>query len=309
MKRSVKRLTLGLATCYMAAGLGGLEPASAQENKTPDAVYDLNQEAENLWLTLSMPFYNKYYYRGIELYSDASFQPSISLNYALGGGDYGVIGASVWSHVPLADDQEGVSAFDANGDLFRGERANKFVEVDPAVNYDLTLGIATFSVGHIWYTDPHEGTTDIILGGQEIDVGPAAPDTAEFYGGIALDVLGQPSLTVYHDYRRFEYQYYALQFSENLDEEMLGDFFGEGFNLTPYALFGFATSADEVYNDKSGLKHVNVGVRSTMFLGNIRVTPILQYNFGTDDALNGIERTDNDFVFGIDFAIDSAFAL
>ena len=154
--------------------------ATAQENKTPDAYVGEEVEEENIWVTLSLPFYNKYYYRGIELYPDASFQPSLSVSHALGeGAKYGVVSASVWSHIPMADDQVNVAGFDGNGNFFNGEVANKFVEVDPSVNYDLSLEGVTFSVGHIWYTDPHEGSTTFFDQGQEVDFGPAAPPLAK----------------------------------------------------------------------------------------------------------------------------------
>ncbi len=298
--------TLSIAVGVHALSLG-VQPVSAQEDKTPSAFNVADEEQDNLWVTLSLPFYNKYYYRGIELYSDTSFQPSVSVNYGLG--DYGTIGASVWAHIPMADDQVRINGFDSMGNAFSGEIANKFVEVDPAINYDLPVGIATLSVGHIWYTDPSEGSTEIIQGGQRIDVGPAAPDTSEYYGGIALDTIAQPSLTVYHDYREFDSQYYALGFSQFLDEEQLGTVLGEGFNITPYALLGFVTNGEKIYNKKSGLKHINVGVSSTLSLGIIRVTPRVQYNFGFDDDINDIERTDNDFIFGVDFAYDGSYAL
>lgn len=301
MKKVITILSLALGVHALSHGV---EPAIAQEDKTPTA-FVADQE-DDLWVTLSLPFYNKYYYRGIELYPDTSFQPSLSVNYSLG--DFGTIGASVWAHIPMADDQLRVNTFDSQGNFFSGEIANKFVEVDPAVNYDISFGLATLSVGHIWYTDPSEGTTEIVQAGQVVDIGPPAPDTSEYYGGVALDTILQPSLTVYHDYREFDYQYYALGFSQYLGEDELGTTLGEGFNITPYALFGFATNGEKVYNKKSGLKHINVGVSSTLSLGIIRVTPRIQYNFGFDDDINDIERTDNDFIYGIDFAYDGSFS-
>lgn len=295
--RRLAGLALSLALTGSIFGSTALAQDTKKIATTPQDIGE-----ENLFVTFSAPFYNKYYYRGLNLYPDASFQPSIGVFYDLG--DFGTIGASAWMQIPLADDQRVISAFDQNGQFFQVEQANKFVELDPSINYDYTAGIATISVGHLWYTDPHEGTTSFIVGDQEVDIGPAAPDTAEVYGGVALDTILEPQLTVYHDYRRFDYQYYALSFSQYLDSEQLGGFFGEGFNITPFVLFGLVTGADKVYASADGLKHVNVGVRSTMNLGRIRVTPILQYNFGTDDEINGRDRTTDDFVFGVDFSVD-----
>jgi hypothetical protein len=86
----------------------------------------------------------------------------------------------------------------------------------------------------------------------------------------------------------------------NFDEHL-----GEGFNITPYVNFGFTTNGEKAYADASGLKHINAGVRANLKLGDFRVTPIFTYVFGTDDDDNG-DRTPNQFLFGIDFAYDTA---
>ncbi len=301
---AARKLTAALLCSCMLYPVVSLE---AQENKAPEAYVDDESEEQNLWLTLSVPFYNKYYYRGIELYPDSSLQPSVSLSYSLG--ELGNIGASVWAHIPIGNNQDSSDGFDEDGNFFRFESSNEFVEVDPSIYYDVTLGPVTLSLGHLWYTDPSEGTTSFISGGEEVIFGSPSPDTAEVFAGVAVDTILQPSLTVYHDYREFNYQYYALSFSERIDSESLGLDWGEDFNVTPYVLFGFASSASSIYNDESGLKHVNLGVRTTLYAGPVRITPIIQFNIGADKSLEGVDRTEDDFIMGIDFALDTGFGI
>ena len=81
---------------------------------------------------------------------------------------------------------------------------------------------------------------------------------------------------------------------------------GEGFNLTPFAVFGFAGSAHDdiqVYNS-NGLEHINVGVSTNLKWGIFQVKPNFTYVFGLDDKVNGERRTQNEFVFGVDFGYD-----
>lgn len=285
----------------------GLPAANAQENKAPAANVPAEEVSENLWLTLSLPFYNTYYYRGIELYSDTSFQPSLSATYILG--DYGNLGASVWAHIPVGKNQNRTTEVDFEGNVFNFDSANEFVEVDPSVYYDISIDMLTLSVGHIWYTDPNEGSTSVYVNGERVDIGAAAPNTNEVFGTIALDTWLQPSLTVYHDYRRFDYQYYALSLSQRIDSEMIGAVFGDDFNVTPYVLVGATTSGEKVYNDPDGFKHVNVGIRTTFYYNTMRVTPMLQFNFGLDDDFQGVERTKDDVVIGVDVAFDAGLNL
>lgn len=306
LRRTKRLLSTSVALLITSLLMLGAQ-AHAQENKVPDANVSEDVTSENLWMTLSLPFYNTYYYRGLNLYDDTSFQPSLSFSYLLG--KYGTLGASVWAHIPVGNNQERVTSIDSEGNVFDFDAANEFVEVDPSVYYDISLDRLTFSVGHLWYTDPHRGSTSVYVNGERVETGASAPDTAEVFGSISIDTFLQPSLTVYHDYRKFDYQYYALSFSQRLDAKLLGPIVGESFNVTPYVLIGGVTNAEKVYNDSEGIAHINAGIRSTLYSGPIRITPMLQFNFGLDDSSNGIERTTDDMVIGIDIAYDLGVAL
>ena len=285
------RKYLKLAGSLLAAALILPSVSFAQESKvvSPSVMDSQEQLDDNLWLSANVSIYNTYYYRGIELYADTAIQPSFNLNWD--GGELGSIGASVWLHLPGGDDQQQISGFDANGQFFSFAAKNKFVEVDPSIYYSNSFGMVNVSVGHIWYTNPHSGDDEIVRAGVVSRRPEPTPDTAEVFGSISLDAPLQPSLTVYHDYRRFEYEYYSLGLSHTIATDSLG----EGFAVTPYANFGFATNAERAYNSSSGLKHINVGLRSNLQLGNINVTPILTYVFGFDDDRNGVGKNEQPF--------------
>lgn len=302
MKQQVSIALLSAVSCGFLAGTG-----MAQENKTPVANVAEEETGENFWLTLNLPLYSSYFYRGIELYSDTSFQPSLSTTYDMGS--LGNVGASVWAHIPVGKNQNRTTEISAEGDVFNFDSANEFVELDPSLYYFISIDKLTLSVGHIWYTDPHKGSTSVYVNGERVEFGEAAPNSAEFFGTISIDTYLQPTFTVYHDYRRFDYQYYALSFSQRLDSEILGTHFGDQFNLTPYVLIGGTTSGEEVYNDPDGIVHINAGLRSTFQAGSLRVTPSVQFNFGMDDKNNGFERTKDDLLFGIDVAYDAGFKM
>lgn len=269
------------------------------------------EESDNFFLSAKLSLVDRYYYRGFELYDQASLQPSAGVFYDLG--DFGTLGASLWMHVPLGDDQGNSAVVDAQGNLIEFEPSNKFVELDPTVSYDLALGSVYLSIGHIWYTDPHRGDPNIRVNGQAFESGPSAPDTAEVYGGISVDTVLNPQFMVYHDYREFESEYYTLGLSQRLDSEScehLADWFGEGFNITPFVVAGFATNAKIAYNKESGLKHINTGFRFSVPWGKFLVTPAVTYNFGFDDKnSDGSERTDNSIYFSVDMGYDTGFSL
>ncbi len=269
------------------------------------------EETDNFYFSAKLSLVDRYYYRGFELYDQAALQPSAGLFYDLG--EFGTLGASLWMHVPLGDDQGSGSIVDEQGNLIEFETSNKFVELDPTISYDVALGPVYLSVGHIWYTDPHRGDPQIRVNGVAFESGPSAPDTAEVYGGFAVDTVLNPQFMVYHDYREFESEYYTLGLSQRIDSEScegVADWFGDDFNITPFVVAGFATNAERSYNKKSGLKHINTGFRFSVPWGKFMVTPAFTYSFGFDEKdANGNERTENNFYFSIDMGYDTGFSL
>lgn len=128
----------------------------------------------------------------------------------------------------------------------------KFTELDFYLKYSVPVDIVTLTAGHYWYLYP--------------DADDDLADTAEVFAGISLDVPLSPSLTFYQDYREFDNQYYDLSFSHQFKDGALG----EGFNVTPFVSFGFASNADKVYED-DGLETITVGASSEAALGDISI--------------------------------------
>ncbi|MFN8390299.1 MAG: hypothetical protein U0136_08425 [Bdellovibrionota bacterium] len=299
------RNLLGLVGLALAIGLSQPGHASAQAQDSQKKYIDPSSAAPTdtggpLTVSLRSSFLSSYYYRGLALYPGVSIQPSGGVFYNLG--DYGTIGGSIWMQVPAEDSQETVTFFDEDGNKIVEDLNQKFFELDSTLSYDVTIDKATVSVGHIWYTDPGYGDDIFFQNGIKRNLGERAPDTSEFYVGLALDVPSSPQFTLYYDYRTLEYFYYSLGFSHNFEIPALG----EGFNLTPFVVFGFAGSAADdipVYN-RNGLEHVNLGVATNLKWGMFQVKPNFTYVFGTDKEVNGVERTSDQFIVGVDIGYD-----
>lgn len=290
---------LGLA----ALATLGADSAVAQDsqNKYIDPSSALPSTTGSPWtFSARSNFVSSYYYRGLRLYDGLSIQPSVGAFYSLG--DYGTLGTTVWMQLPAQNDQRSISFFDGDGNSIDQNLNDKFIELDPTVSYDITFDKVTLSLGHIWYTDPGYGKSTALINGVKTNLAEIAPDSAEFYAGVAVDTIGQPQLTAYYDYRKLDYQYYSLGFSHTLEPKSLG----EGFNLTPFVTFGFASNAADskrIYNH-NGLEHINLGVSTALKAGIFQVKPHLTYVFGLDRKRDDVERTTDQLVGGVDLSYD-----
>jgi hypothetical protein len=202
-------------------------------------------------VSLNVDFASAYLFRGQNLYNDIGVEPTFEVGYDMG--DCGALTASTWHH------------YSAGG---ADSTADKFTEWDFTLAYEKSFDILTLSAGNNWYTYP--------------DDDDAITDTAEFFVGVSLDTLLTPSLTYIHDYRDFDYNVFELGFSQLIENGYLG----EGFNATPSVVFGFASNGDKVYADNSGLMYVETGVGFNLKLGDIDVTPSVNYSFKVDDNTN-----------------------
>lgn len=197
-----------------------------------------------------------YVFRGTTLYDGASIQPEITGKADLG--DAGAFIADIWNH-NSADNPED---------------AQRFTEVDYTLGYSIPVDIVTLGGGYTWYRyhNNHAGLLD----------------TREFYLSAAVDTVANPTVTYVRDVDAGDYNYYDLTLSQKF-EEVCG--MGEGFNIKPYVTFGFASDAAGIY-EHGGLVQTTVGVSSDLKLGDIAVTPNLNYSFESDAA------TDNQFWAG-----------
>ncbi len=301
--RTFSHLALALGVSLSCASL-----VSAQEDEGRSKFINpasVEGAAESAWsFSARSNFLSAYLYRGIEIYSGASIQPSFGSFYNMG--EFGTIGASLWMHISGESNSRPISFFDESGNFIETQQRPSFFELDPTISYDWTYDIVTLSAGHIWYTDPGSGQNiKTFVNGDLAFAAETAPDSAEFYGGISLDLPGEPQFTVYHDYRALDYQYYGLSFRHRFETPALG----EDFNLTPFVLFGFASNANDdklIYNG-NGLEHINIGISTTAKLGIFQVRPNLTYIFAVDNADESkgeFDRVRDKFVIGVEFAHD-----
>jgi hypothetical protein len=221
-------------------------------------------QAEKPWsIDTAVALNSDYMFRGQNLYDGISVQPSVGATYDTG---FGQITGLLWMHTSAEGDRQ----------------AEKFFEMDEDLTYSYTWDPVTFTVGNYWYTYPDDSDD--------------FNDTAEFLVGASLDDSElspfplNPTLTWYKDYREFETSYFELTFSHTVETDALG----KGFATTPYVTFGFAANADKVYED-DGLEHVAVGTSFDLKVGDIALTPTVNYNFKVDDL------TTNEFWVGLTF--------
>jgi hypothetical protein len=201
-------------------------------------------------------FYTDYMWRGFNLFEGTSIQPSLTASYAT---DIGTFSGNLWMHIPAEP----------------GSRDDKFTEIDETLSYSYTWDKVTLDVGAIWYTYPDNS--------DDLDT------SAEFYGSIAYDdsewntILPlSPSFTAYHDYMEFDNQYYEI----GLSHEFLVPALGDGFNITPYVAFGFASNAEKAYAS-NGFVQATYGASFNATLGDITVSPSLNVtNEADDNAVN-----------------------
>ncbi len=218
------------------------------------------EEQKSDWsANVSTGFFSDYMWRGFDLYDGAAIQPSAKFSYNLG--EVGSVSYSAWAHLS-ADNNTNV---------------DRFTEVDHTLSLDVPLSFGTLSVGHIWYTYPRS-SDDI-------------NDSAEFFGSLAFSCPLNPVFSVYSDYDQYDNEYYELNLSHSFEVDALG----EGFAIRPTASFGFASNADKVYAD-NGLEQITTGVAFDLQLGDVAITPTLNYTFGIDDNLS------NQFWMGTTFS-------
>ncbi|MBX7143641.1 MAG: hypothetical protein K1X79_04250 [Oligoflexia bacterium] len=210
----------------------------------------------------SVSFFSDYMFRGFNLYDGAAIQPSLLFSYDTG---YGTLSYSPWSHISAEGDRQ----------------VDKFFEIDHTIAYEASWDPITIKVGHVWYTYP--------------DNSDELPASEEFFATVVWDDSSvspfslAPTFSAYHDYDLVDGQYYELGLSHAFDVSSSN---GQSYPVTPFAAFGFASNSEAIY-EHNGLVQITTGVSSSLKLGDIDVTPSLNYTFGLDD------NTVNEFWFGM----------
>jgi hypothetical protein len=201
----------------------------------------LGQDARPWTLDLSTTFASDYMWRGFNLYDGMSIQPSLAGTYEVPSG--GTFGASVWSHLSAEGNR----------------KAEAFSEVDYTITYSHTFDPVTLTVGHAWYTFPEDNTN-------------LTTDSNEYFFVASFDAMLNPSVSYYRDYDTFDSNYYELNLSEEVTLSALGE-----FTFTPFVSLGFASESEKVYADDDGLVQGTIGASWTVMMGDVSLTPSLNY--------------------------------
>lgn len=195
---------------------------------------------------LSLGGFSDYVFRGRLLYDGPSLQPRASLDYTLDSGSS--VSGALWMHLPASGEHDG----------------RDFTELDSTLSYNTQVGPIQLSFGHQSYAF--------------FDRSPPLEDTAELFSAVSFDTFLQPKLIAYWDYAAFDYSYLELSLSQGLDFELLS----RKWNITPYALVGWAVSADERLYSRSGLEHITYGVLSEFEFKGTTILPTVSYTNGVD---------------------------
>lgn len=249
MKFDVTNRLLGLGLAVLCMTVPALSLAEVDAAASA-AAENQAEEALGFSADATAGVFTNYMFRGQNLYNSVSIQPNLNLSYNFG--EYGKISGGGWMHIPAA------------GDI---DHEPNFTELDPTISYEVNIGLATLSLGHVWYT--------------YLDNRPRVPTTGEWFQGISLDTFLEPSFTIYEDHQAYEEVYYELTFKEPLGESVFGDCLGKGFNMTPYVTFGWATNAEK-YFQRDGLEYITIGTSFEIPFGVLNVVPSLNYTFQGD---------------------------
>lgn len=231
----------------------------------------MGEESNAPTADVTIGMYSKYVWRGYELSKDSLvIQPSVTVGYR-------GFAFNLWGNL---DTDQATPLYDEDG--------NNWNETDMTLSYDGSYGMLGYTVGYIYYA--LEG----------ID------DTQEIYGGLSVDVIGAPTLTVYRDIASAPGWYITLAVSHSFD--LMDDLaLNLGAKVSYLAVDDASTLADP--NDAtSSYSDFHDGVLSLSMsytvTDNLVITPELYYSFALGgDARDVLEDAsadgdDSSFVYG-----------
>jgi hypothetical protein len=226
-------------------------------------------EDDGIGIDVSADFYGKYIWRGQNLSDDPVFQPGVGITW-----DRFTVG--FWGNMDLR-----------NPDNIGNGNSGDFSEVDYSLDFsDSFPGIEwlSYSVGVIYYDFP----------------GTSVPDTTEVYWGLGLDVLSEPTITVYHDVDEAEGTYVNLGFSHSFDEiAKIGDMpvgmelgVGLGWGSNKYNKYYWGT-------EQSKLQDLAFSISFPVEVVGWTVSPSLNYVTLVSDDIRSTDayRTESDYFF------------
>lgn len=228
-------------------------------------------EEEGPTFGLTADFFSKYVWRGQNVTDDWVFQPGASIGYK-------GFTASIWANVDLT-----------------GELVDRweFSEIDYALDYSGTIPGQErlgYSLGVIHYRFPNTGWDP----------------TTEIYGGLSLDVLLSPALTVYYDVDQVEGAYVELSVGYTVEKLME---WGEDrhVDLELGAGLGYGTRRyNEGYFDVggSGFNDLTLSAGLPICLGRWTITPIIAYSTLIDSDIRRATDKSNNFWGGVSMAVE-----
>jgi len=266
------------AFALLALITGGVRPACAQDSsaeketatetkpqqpQSPEkAVEEESEEAEGDFSIGFQTVYNsKYVWRGLNTVDDSVHQPSAYVSH----GNFTI---SVWGNQDLTN---------------VNDNRHDFTEIDYTLDYSFQWKCLKASVGSIIYQFP-----DI------------APGTTELYGGVGLDCILSPKVTIYQDVAAVEGQYATFSIGHTFEDVLKPtDSIGVSVDCSAAISFG----SDRYNKFYYGSEHYAV-TDLLLYLGvpvsigdYVTLTPFMNFSSIIDHALRG-DRKKNDNIFG-----------
>jgi hypothetical protein len=250
--KNVGRLSLGIMILIFVMGT-----AMAQDEQAFSA-------------DISVDYYSKYVWRGIQVNDESVLQPAVS------GSAYGFTG-SIWANIDLTNINEGEDGIGGTGE---------FSEVDYALDYSGSapgMKKLGYSVGVVHYIFP----------------APVYPSTTEIYFGVSVDTVLSPSFTVYRDVNAIDGTYMQFAVGQSFSKELAPDY-SIGLDLS--GSFGFAGSG---YNrgyfgvDKTKWNDFTVGIGVPINLKHVSLTPSVNISTMLDKEIGDAVADRTNVWFGV----------
>lgn len=263
INKILKRSLAALAV----AGFMGLTTVRAQEASTSASTQQSIMDAMSL--ELGVDWYSEYVWRGMLLTNDPVLQPSVTLG--LGG-----FSLNVWGSFDVTDVNENDNTEYA------------LQELDFTLGYETTFNdMVTVGVGFIEYTFPGNG-----------DGSNNAERTSEVYASAGLDIVLQPTLTVYWDFDEVDGFYATLGVGHTFE-------LTEALGLSLGGTLGWGDRNYHEYhvgNDTNGLSDYNVKASLDYAVTeNLSVSVVAVYsNFVDTQIADAAERAydHNENIYG-----------
>jgi opacity protein-like surface antigen len=186
-----------------------------------------------------------YVWRGQNYGKGGVIQPNLSIGFANG------LSLGFWANYDMDED--------------RYSSSHLVNEIDYTLDYSFNAGPCGFSVGYIFYDFPRHGG-----------------NTEEVYGGVSLDTLLTPTLTLYRDVDSIDGTYISFGVSHDLELNdqttlSLSGSLGWGNQAYHEGYFGVKQSSLSDYNLSAGLSYA--------LTDKITVTPTLSYSGFADNDI------------------------